>query len=488
MPDRQTLTSLRLWLLLPLLVATWNLWVPYSYWLDELCSVTAARAGWAALFSDHLLIDVHPPLYSVVLKLWVGILGDHESVVRLLSWLLAMLAVGVAWRHFLRVEGSVFAFRLAVLMAANTFFASHAQEARSYALLLFLSTWALIDLDNAIRQRRAMLSWRSCLGLLLLSLTHYFGLILVFWLLVSRALLARWQWRPLLCLFLLGLLCLIWPLTHVLAGNLLRLSGGSFWIVSSGPLDTLIHAQSFLPGMALLLSYPGLRWLALVSALVAAMLVLWSLWHQHRRDEHDALMAYSFGIVTAVVVSVLLIDLVSPISTGRNFVILVPFVAWLLSRLIGQWSSQFGRLLLAALVLAGTAQGGWVLWQNKQSELENYRRDAQIIAARVSHLHASGLAVRIMRYDEGACRGQPMVWREEVEAYYLQRLIPEVPVQWRSVCRLESLRLGDIVLVRHQADLSILGQASTQVREVLARDAQGRPALFLIYFRDKAGS
>ncbi|MEB3323146.1 MAG: hypothetical protein VKI81_10030, partial [Synechococcaceae cyanobacterium] len=35
----------------------------YSYWLDELYSVTASSQGWKVLYLHWIPNDVHPPLY-----------------------------------------------------------------------------------------------------------------------------------------------------------------------------------------------------------------------------------------------------------------------------------------------------------------------------------------------------------------------------------------------------------------------------------------
>ncbi|MEA5411897.1 hypothetical protein VB737_08975 [Synechococcus sp. BA-120 BA3] len=68
----------------------------YSYWSDEIWSVAASSADWGVLFRDWLLPDTHPPLYQVLLKLWIGVFGPGETATRSLSFLIAALGLVAA--------------------------------------------------------------------------------------------------------------------------------------------------------------------------------------------------------------------------------------------------------------------------------------------------------------------------------------------------------------------------------------------------------
>ena len=84
-----------------------SMWIfkPYSFWLDELYSVTAASENIKSLHSI-LIGDVHPPLYQIFLKLWILIFGDSELSTRSLSLLFAISASAYIyskkiWKSFL---------------------------------------------------------------------------------------------------------------------------------------------------------------------------------------------------------------------------------------------------------------------------------------------------------------------------------------------------------------------------------------------------
>jgi hypothetical protein len=56
--------------LIGVVLAGTNIWQPYSYWLDELYSVTTSVLPFTEMFRA-MLRDVHPPLYQVLLWIWI---------------------------------------------------------------------------------------------------------------------------------------------------------------------------------------------------------------------------------------------------------------------------------------------------------------------------------------------------------------------------------------------------------------------------------
>ncbi len=74
-----------------LLLASRGLASGYSYWADELVSVATSQDSWEEMFTRWVLPDTHPPLYPLVLKLWMGLVGPSETATRSLSFLAAAL-------------------------------------------------------------------------------------------------------------------------------------------------------------------------------------------------------------------------------------------------------------------------------------------------------------------------------------------------------------------------------------------------------------
>ena len=147
---------------------------PYSYWADELYSVTASNES---LMSLHriLLSDLHPPLYQLLLKGWIIVFGDSEFSTRSLSWLFAVASIYPLWK-FSRSYGVVFFVSSLVVFSTNVLFTYYANESRPYAMELFFATLVSTYYFEEINKRVSVKFLIACVAL---SLSHYFGLILV---------------------------------------------------------------------------------------------------------------------------------------------------------------------------------------------------------------------------------------------------------------------------------------------------------------------
>jgi hypothetical protein len=162
-------------------------------WFDEVFSVHAAGHGWGALV-DFVAVDlIHPPLFYLLLKSWIALVGS-ESVwwLRLFSVLTAMVAVvpvGLLCRE-LRLRPRVGQVAL-VLMAVSGFLIQHARDVRMYSLLLLFaagSLWLLARFSRVDASRRDAVALFAVN--LLLVYTHYYG-----WLLVGHELIFLLLWR-----------------------------------------------------------------------------------------------------------------------------------------------------------------------------------------------------------------------------------------------------------------------------------------------------
>jgi hypothetical protein len=308
-----------------LVISALHLFNPYSYWLDELFSVTASAESWPVLFG-YILGDVHPPLHQVVLKVWMSCFGQGELATRSLSWLCAVTALGLLARAA-RGHGHVVLITATPFFATNILFSYYANETRSYALVLLLAT--LVATTYPTGNRTPGIGY--CLSCLLLALTHYFGLIIAGVSILVCLAQNLGNRAHALRLILLGIACLVWPFCHAAFGGLLSKSGGNFWIKVNGVLDTLGIAMA---GLLPRLSGRGMP-LLLAGAIIAAALA----WY-HRRRERDpqsglgaavpSLVLNFTGITVGFLALVATIDLWSPISTSRNYVVLLPFLALLL--------------------------------------------------------------------------------------------------------------------------------------------------------------
>jgi hypothetical protein len=355
----------------------------YSYWLDELFSVTASRDGWRRLFGIMLQADVHPPLYQIVLKVWILLFGSSEVATRILSFLFSSLAlsafsldaiIGKRWR---RVATLLF-------IGASPFFAFYSQETRSYAMVLALSsviTLSFLELRSRDRAggtaSETILSCIYYAGSLLLSLTHYFGWIYVFVLSLVGFFEKRIEHVRLRTIFLFAAMS-IWPLCHVFFGGLMAKSGGNFWIKVSPPIFGTITI--LLKGVMPFMAGAKLPYLLIISLLLIGAFVFLSAgqWRQSVVADECRL---SLLVVLLFVALLALVDLRTPMSTPRNYIVLLPLVmiglanSFVMLANVGgiRSPSWLASLFLVGLVTLFLAKHSWSQLGEKIQPHQNWK-------------------------------------------------------------------------------------------------------------------
>ncbi|HET6508225.1 MAG TPA: glycosyltransferase family 39 protein [Baekduia sp.] len=113
-----------------------------KFWIDEGLSVGIAHHDlWH--IPGVLRQDGSPPLYYMLLHVWMGVVGgDGESRTHALSVLFATLTIPAAWVAGRRLFGERAAWASAALCATLPFLTYYAQETRMYALVALLGTCA----------------------------------------------------------------------------------------------------------------------------------------------------------------------------------------------------------------------------------------------------------------------------------------------------------------------------------------------------------
>jgi mannosyltransferase len=122
--------------LLSLLLRTRELGI--GFWIDEGLSVGIADRPLADI-PHALRLDGSPPLYYVLLHIWMQVAGTSEEATRALSLLFAVVTVPAAWWAGRALFGTRAAWMAAVLAATNPFLTQYAEETRMYALAALLA-------------------------------------------------------------------------------------------------------------------------------------------------------------------------------------------------------------------------------------------------------------------------------------------------------------------------------------------------------------
>ncbi|MBA2607976.1 MAG: glycosyltransferase family 39 protein, partial [Actinobacteria bacterium] len=146
------------------------------FWLDE--GIATGVASHPLRDIPHLLRqDGAPPLYYVVLNLWMSLVGRSDAQTHLLSLSFALATVPAAlwagWSLFGRRAGWI----CALVVAINPFVAAYANETRMYSLVVLLTLLALAAFLHAfVYNRRGYLPVFAAL-LAALLYTHNWGVL-----------------------------------------------------------------------------------------------------------------------------------------------------------------------------------------------------------------------------------------------------------------------------------------------------------------------
>jgi mannosyltransferase len=145
-------------------------------WLDEAQSVAIA-SGPLHLLPDALRSDGAPPLWYVLLHLWIRAFGDSTYSVRLMAAIPAIAALPVAASLGRRLGGREVGRTTLILMATSPFAIRYGVEARMYSLVLLLSLLAAHAMLSVHRSERPV---RAALALAVLTCallyTHYYAI------------------------------------------------------------------------------------------------------------------------------------------------------------------------------------------------------------------------------------------------------------------------------------------------------------------------
>lgn len=178
-------------------------------WYDEAFSVLFSRTGLSGILYGTLSIvdgtaaDIHPPLYYGILSGWMNIFGQNAIVVRLLSLVIGIGVILLAWKINTDLFGSPAGLLGALLISISPFQIHYAQEARMYALLSFFLLAATLCLIHGMR-KSTLWKW-ALFGVFCAAgmYTHVLAVFFLFPLALIPILTRKWKIIP----YLLGGLC-----------------------------------------------------------------------------------------------------------------------------------------------------------------------------------------------------------------------------------------------------------------------------------------
>ena len=125
--------------------------VSSDLWLDEALSVNIARLPLSDL-PEALKRDGAPPLYYLLLHVWMEVFGEGDTAVRALSGVISIATLPALYFAGRRLGGRFGAWAAVLVFATSPYTFRYASEARMYALVMFLVAWGYLAVVRALER------------------------------------------------------------------------------------------------------------------------------------------------------------------------------------------------------------------------------------------------------------------------------------------------------------------------------------------------
>lgn len=304
-----------------------------GFWIDEGISVGIAHEHWTSI--PHLLReDGSPPLYYMLLGIWVRLFGDSEIATHTLSLVFGLLCIPVAYFAGRSIFGRTAGIACAILAALDPFLTYYAQETRMYeleALLSLIVAWSYVE--GILRAHKP---WTVVfvLSTAALAYSHNWGLFLCVGLAAATAAFARERLR-LFAVAALGVAVLYAPWVPTLLFQARHT--GAPWSTRPSLHDLFLSAGAVIGG-----DTPYVALVLIGGAALGGLVV-----HERTRERREIVALLTVSAVAVVVAFVS--SQISPAWTARYFAVIFGPVVLVAGQAIVR-ARGLGFATLAALV------------------------------------------------------------------------------------------------------------------------------------------
>lgn len=306
-----------------------------SLWLDELFSVRAATRESLSGLIQEVAQDVHPPLYFMLLRLWLMLVPHTDFWIRVPSAIAALCCIPLTMilgkRLFSANSDSAW------LLASAPFAVALGREARAnslMALLGLIGTW-LLEEESFIR----LALYTLCITALLY--THIFGFFIVlahFIFLISERPQTLPFWGKAWAISGIALV----PWLSVLEGQMTHFSS---------------HAWYQLP------SADSMGWLWGALAASPGLVAVWLLGlglYLNRSEHLRGLRWLSACLIALILIPQAVSYLWAPILRDRNVLFLLPSLCMVTAAGFSGLQSRLGMIVLVGMSTLASVQQNWM--------------------------------------------------------------------------------------------------------------------------------
>ena len=143
----------------------------FDFWYDEAYTGILMRLKPTEFFGI-LAKDSHPPLFSLIVKVWTIVFGVNDFTLRFLPFVFGVATIYVVYQIALTLTGKETAAISAFLAAINPFLIDYSIEARSYSFYGLITALTFLAL---LKSKTNLFA----LGIVVMTFTHYMSLAFV---------------------------------------------------------------------------------------------------------------------------------------------------------------------------------------------------------------------------------------------------------------------------------------------------------------------
>lgn len=343
-----------------------------SFWRDEAFSyVLASKNIFDIIF--YTAKDFNPPLYYILLHIWMKIFGTSEIALRTISFLFFWGTVYIAFdfmHYVLKISYKKASFYI-FLIILNPILLFYAFEARMYTMLSFFAALSYFALH---RNRKKLYIASIILGLY----THYFMMLVVFSQFVYTLLIRKKNasFKELLKPFMIAAAAFIPWLAYVVLQK--KGEDTSFWIYKTKIQEFFLIPGVMYTGMETFLDYYRTHMLLMNFSLISITVVLLSIIgigfikikkHSTKEQQHIFLSLALWSFLTPVIVFI--ISMFRPFYLPRYLIFSSVGILLLVIYSLEKMQKN-ARILLAVLLVLLTLHH--IKLQLKYREKENIAR------------------------------------------------------------------------------------------------------------------
>jgi hypothetical protein len=337
----------------------WNL-TTSCLWFDEIFSVHAAEHGWDLILNFVALDLIHPPLFYVLLKLWIAAGGESLLWLRTLPVILSLLAIPPFLLLCRELRLGFWTTVLALfLIAVNGSLIKYSQEVRMYSMLMcasLASIWLF-----ARSQRTGNGSVFLTLANVPLVYTHYFGWLVIAAEIIALFTLQRSKWRMLVSIAVIPAISFLpWFVAIVTAAR-----SGSELGQNIGWMHPPVVADivSIMLNIVEPFYYPAISieptsiFIISIPLLLVALVSIGSYFARKERSENRTTALLLLIFIVVPIVAAFLVSWISPYSVwGTRHLVIVFVPSAMMFAMSTLVVDKLRTVLLAAtLILVGVA-------------------------------------------------------------------------------------------------------------------------------------